>query len=71
MEFEDRKIVLEHGFIEINISEKGKEYQKYYEIEFYVEYELKQYNVFKYKTFNSLHDAYKWYKKIDLDMKGI
>lgn len=71
MKFEENKIVLEYGCIEIDIVEKGAEYLKYSTIEFYVEYERKEYDVFKYKTFNSLHDAYEWYKKIDLDMRGI
>lgn len=71
MKFEENKIVLEHGCIEIDIVEMGVEYLKYSTIEFYVEYERKEYDVFKYKTFNSLHGAYEWYKKIDLDMRGI
>lgn len=71
MKFEDKKIILEHGFIEIVVAEKGSEYCNYSTIEFEVEYERKEYDVFKYNTFDSLHDAYEWYKKIDLDMRGI
>lgn len=71
MNFEEKRIALEYGGIEIDIVEKGVEYLKYSTIEFYVEYERKEYDVFKYKTFNSLRDAYEWYKKIDLDMRGI
>lgn len=71
MEFEDKKIVLEHGSIEIDVVEKGAEYLKYFTVEFCVEYERKELDYFKYKTFDSLRDAYEWYKKQDLNMRGV
>lgn len=70
MKFEEKKIVLEHGFIEIEVVEKGAEYFKYPTIEFCVEYDRKNLNYFRYETFDSLNEAYEWYKRLDLNMRG-
>lgn len=71
MRLKDNKIILEHGFIEVSLIEVGSSYHKYPTIEFVAEYERKEYDIFKYKTFDSLYEAYEWYKNVDLNMRGI
>lgn len=70
MKIEHNKIILEHGSIDIGVTEKGYDYQKYTTVCCSVEYERKDLNFYRYKDFDSLHDAYEWYKKQDLNMRG-
>lgn len=70
MNIEYNSIKLKHGCIDIGLTEKGVDGQKYTTIEVCVFYVRNDLNFRRHKKFNSLQDAYAWYEKQDLNMRG-
>lgn len=63
-------IKLPYGSIEIDVEQGGWSSNHYGKLEFTVDYNRPDLELYRYKTFPTLEEAFAWYHKQDLNMKG-